>query len=195
MIKKSLFAVVLAVFTMSTAQAGQINGSQAFGGGVSGTNSLNGSSSVSILGLQIGAFDARTGDYVGDIGGLIGGNGVLNFALGSAYSYGSAQFGTFTGTVALDDNTALNSRTVYLQGSFTAGTDPKFVGKTDPTSATVILSFTQANGAGNAISLSGTQVTPAIATPHVPEPATILALASGLAFAGFAGLRSRKAAK
>ncbi len=192
MIKKFALAVATVALLASTASAGQINGSQAFGGGVSGTASLNGLTSVNLLGFAIGAFDARTGDYTTSPNIVIAAPTTLSFAMGSALTgFSTAQFGTFTGTVAYDDNSATNSRTVYLQGSFTGGT---FTTNNDLTSATIILSFTQANGAGNAISVSGTLVTPAVAIPNVPEPATVASALVGLALFGAARLR-RKAAK
>ena len=192
MIKKFALAIATVALLASNASAAQIIGSQAFGGGVTDTTSLNALTSVNLAGFAIGAFDARTGDFVGSPTGVIASASNLSFVVGSSLTgLTTTQFGTFTGTVAFDDNSAVNSRTVYLQGSFTAGT---FSTKNDPTTATIILSFTQANGAGNSISVSGTLVTPAISTPGVPEPATVASVFVGLGLLGATRLR-RKAAK
>jgi len=75
----------------------------------------------------------------------------------SSFSFGNANWGTFTATQEMY-TTGANTVTVTYQGTFTPGT--LFGGLTSST-ADMIFTFNQTGGAGNAVSGSATLVTPA----------------------------------
>jgi hypothetical protein len=77
----------------------------------------------------------------------------------------------------------------FLAGTYTVGADFANAGQT--ISADETFSLTQTNGAGNAISISGTFQSPLV-PPNVPEPATVALFGAGLL--GLGALRLRKKA-
>ncbi len=77
----------------------------------------------------------------------------------------------------------------FLAGTYTIGTDFDNAGST--LSADETFSLTQTNGAGNAISISGTFQSPEV-PPTVPEPATLAVF--GMSLLGLGALRLRKKA-
>lgn len=110
----------------------------------------------------------------------------LNVASPGTFSFGSAAFGTFTGATLVDSgfDPATKSRSILITGTFTPGT--LFGGAVGANSAQLSLSFTQNGGAGRPYSVSGTLTTPA---PSVPEPATLVMLASVVGPVGIGLLR------
>lgn len=185
MLKKFLVAFsVVSLFVASSASvnAAQILGSQALLiAGVTpdgtGPDDLQTISSFTFA----GAFsDLTASDDFTSFPSLVvvSGSFTLDTVTGIA-SFGDASFGMFSGATVIETSNTFGSRSFQINGMFAAGTS--FPGLQDPTTASFIISFTQAGGPGNSISASGTLVTPALPT-SVPEPSTI-ALA-GMAVVG-----------
>lgn len=99
----------------------------------------------------------------------------LNVASPASFTFGSAAFGTFTGATLVDSgyDPTTKSRSILITGTFTPGS--LFGGAVGTNSAQVSLSFTQNGGPKKPYSVSGTLSSVA---PSVPEPATLIMLAT-----------------
>jgi hypothetical protein len=111
----------------------------------------------------------------------------LTLTLGSAYTAGNANFGTFTGTVTtLFDIAGSSFINVTAKGTFTFGTDYSGGQALQTAPAIFLLSFTQSGGPDSSISGTATLSTlPAV----IPEPGSFVIFGSCLA--GLLGFRKR----
>jgi hypothetical protein len=163
---------------MSSAHAGSVVGSQSLGVYSLNANSTNLGSVTEFTLTQFtgtgGLF--QTGDFIGLSTQTLDPS-VLNTASLNTFSFGSSDFGWFQAESGTELASPTNTRTFYLVGTFHAGSDALFSGKTDISSGSVLVNLTQAGGPGNSISWSATLTVPAISAPvAVPEP-TGLAMA------------------
>ena len=177
----------VAVMSMNSVEAGAIVGSQGFSfSGVRVTTpappavaDLATAQVFSLRGMTTndsvnGAFSddgTSSGNPVAGSPGINFGN--VQFNVLSGLSFGNASFGTFN-TISVQK---VNDAMYYVVGTFTPGT--LFPGLTANT-AEFDISLTQAGGAGQSISGSGTLITPAFHNA-VPEPSSLaLACVGGL---------------
>lgn len=189
MIKKLAFALVAISFA-TTAQAGVVVGTQAIAalGDVNSTPNNDVTTDTQFTIGNLTTTTENTGDFATFVaGGLSLGNATLNVNDATTFTFGSAAFGTFTGMSVVEVAVTGVTRSFLITGMFDPGTLFPATHQ-DASQVTLALGFTQV-AAGESISASATLVTTA-----VPEPSTVLALGTGLAFAGLAALR-RKAAK
>ena len=190
---------VLSLTTTFAVQAGGINGSQAIS-----AVSLTADSTSLALATQFQVSQvtntggsSQTGDYIGYPNTLLG-TSTFNVGSYAGYSFGNADFGTFTAASGFEIASPVNTRTFYFLGSFTTGSNAVFTGKTDPTSASFLVSLTQTGGAPNAISWSGTLNTPAISVvplTSTPEPASVTLAGIGLLSLGLIRTMHRRKSK
>jgi PEP-CTERM motif-containing protein len=186
-------AAVLALATTGANAAAFVAGSFAFNGSTSTTSNVLSTTSFAnasgdiIPGTDTGSFSSVT------LPATLATGNPYNFATASGFNFSDAGLGTFTATSAtlLGTSTAGPSSTASwaVVGTFTIGSDFSNAGTVLTADETI--SLTQTNGAGNAISFSGTFQSPE--NLGVPEPITISLFGAGLAGLGF-GSRRRKAA-
>jgi hypothetical protein len=172
-----------------TAQAAAVNGSEALAAVVSGTSDLNAAASMNLTSF---IDTGNTGDFSAVSGVVFADAVTVNFTLGSSLTITNSAWGTFTGVLVIDDNSAANARTDSFVGTFTPGTD--FPAGTTVNSASLVMSFTQSGGAGNSISDSLSLHSPSVVT--VPEPASLAMFGTAFGFfALVAGARRFRAVK
>jgi hypothetical protein len=184
------WVVLFALLTIGQiAQAGIVTGSESIAGVVASTDTGDIVTATSVTfseffdtsGLPVGT---STGDFLTHIplGFLTGGPASLSLPGGIGYSIGDTQWGNFTGNL-FNDILLPNARTVYFHGIFTPGTN---FGGESPNAGTLIIAFTQAGDAHNAISASLT-----LDLLAIPEPASCLIMGSMLAVGLVWGVRRR----
>jgi hypothetical protein len=208
MLKKVALVCVVAAMASGVVEAGVVlpAGTQglAVNGTITATNSdITQANSFSLSGLAVTANSTGAFQNIGsnkDLGGA-----VLNLAPSQSITLGSASFGTFTassvstvlslpytppGTVGLV--------VVSATGVFQAGSDLVAAGFSNAKeAASLTITFTQ-NGPGTAITASanlsvGASVGPQGVPLGTPEPATLVALASGVIAMGMIRLRRNAA--
>jgi hypothetical protein len=162
-------AAALTLAVSGFAHASPVTGSEAVAGG---STTLGGSTDVmTATDVSWTSFidtASKTGDYtaVTDFETLETGSTTLELhtgAPGTAWIIGSATWGTFTESTITAIVVGVHALTVYVDGTFAPGSD--FPAGVTSSPATMILSLTQSGGAGNAVSTSGTLV-----SPNVPPP-------------------------
>lgn len=204
MLRRSLLLAALAAVVIGqSASAAQIMGSQGItltargqDVAISPGTSLFGATTFTFPSFSLGGQGGDFQLYANGPDNLAG--NTLNTANPTAFTFGSTEFGFFTTTsLPLDTNVSgSNSRTIYLFGNFMPGNspmDPSYNVLTTNT-ASFVITFNQAGGAGNVISASATLVTPAITIPNgVPEPTTVFAALLGVVPFAVAARRRRLA--
>lgn len=161
--------------------------------GVAEAGLIMGSESFSIQNIQpdgfadalhtIGSFSnlefvttAGTGDFASFAGSVNLGNSPLNTAALSTFSFGNASFGTFVAssgaqTINFFDQSG-DIRAFRFLGTFTPGSG--FSASLTASPASLIITFNQSGGLGNAISASATlNAPPAFRDVTTPEPTSI----------------------
>jgi hypothetical protein len=159
-------AVALSLSVGSAAQASPVTGSEAVAGGDStlgGSTDVTTATTVSWTSFIDTA--SKTGDFVAVADDEVLQTGPSTLELhtgvpGTAWSIGSATWGTFVESTITAIVKGANAITVYVDGTFTPGSD--FPAGITASTATMILSLTQAGGAGDAVSTSGTLVSPPV---------------------------------
>lgn len=191
-----LLGGLLAAASLSTgAYAGPINGSQTLNYDsltIHPTNAnLAGVTSFDVTLRTATGASQRTGDYV-----ALGAAQNLNpttftIATPGSFTFGSATFGTFTGSSGMElaSATPLTTRTFYVIGTFVPGSG--FAGTITQNTASVVINLIQ-NGTDGSFGGSIVLNTPSIPPPGVPEPAS-LAMAAVPALLGLITLRKRAA--
>ena len=177
--------IASAFVAASGAQAAAVVGSQ--GLIFPGLSPSSGSPLSSLNSITLGSLTSNavgTGDFA-SFGAVtsLGVSPILNFLSLSTFSFTSVTFGTFVGSVGVENvSVDPNTRDFRIDGTFTGGSS--FSPKNDPISATFLVQFNQAGGGKNAISGAATLVTPQLA---VPLPGTLALLGLGtLALVGVA---------
>lgn len=189
--KKLLFAlafVAAAAGMQARSEAAFISGNQAFVSNATtsapGNNINNASFDLSLATLSGGA--SQTGDFIGVIESfpVVGLDTTTNATLlASLAAFGSASFGTFTALVVNNNDLTTDvARVINVSGTYTAGPG---VGVFDPTPATLSITINQASP--GVLSASVT-----LAAVGVPEPATIVMLATFGIPAAFGWMRHRR---
>jgi len=108
----------------------------------------------------------------------------------TAFTFGSAAFGTFDATTLLILTQTATNLDLFLTGTFSPGTDFG-AGATAPLGASDRISMNETGTVGNeSISWGATFASPPTHPPTVPEPGTLFLLGSGLVVAAL--LRRRK---
>jgi hypothetical protein len=196
-------ALALAAFVGSPVMAGAVNGSVSLG--AISLRDANSSDVTTLTGFTLnrGFADISSGtngDF--DIVESASHNSPYDFNLSSLNVTLTANGLTFTagslGTFTSDSYTVLSSVggnnaavSGYFHGTLTPGFDVTSAGfSAADQEASVTISLTQTGGVGKTISFSGTLNTPP-ATVGSPEPATFVALASGLGVIAFARFRRK----
>ena len=129
-----------------------------------------------------------------DFGGLSAANvfltSTINLTDATTFNFADAGIGSFAATPGSVDVLFNNHGvlSIFIGGVFTIGTDFSNAGSTESGDET--FSLTQTNGAGNAISISGTFQSPLV-PPTVPEPMTISLLGAGLVGLGVIRRRAK----
>jgi hypothetical protein len=186
-VKFWLSAVVMAVsisLGSHHAMAGPIVGSEALSAGVSGTTDLNTDTGKTLTSFQD---TGNTGDFSAVSGISFSGSVAVDFTLGSSLTISDSAWGTFAGTLMIDDNSQSQARTDTFVGTFTPGTD--FPGSVTSNTASLVMSFTQSGGAGNSISDSLSLHAPTIVT--VPEPTGLAIFGAAAGLVGLMVIRRR----
>jgi hypothetical protein len=185
----ALFAgLILSLIGGVSAQAASITGSQAFSFSSLSANTVDLATATQFTVSQTisSGGSTQTGDYVG-IPAQVLPSTILDTANLAGFTYGSATFGTFTGTFGEELASATNTRTFYITGNFAPGTD--FPVSVTTNTASILITL---NSNGGAITWGATQNTPAIAPASVPEPASMSLTGIGLSLIGlFLGFRKR----
>jgi hypothetical protein len=180
----TLVVGAVAVLGGQLAQAGAVTGSEALAATVDGTTDLNTDTSKTLTNfLDTG----NTGDFSAVNGISFSGSVTVSFTVGSTLTISDPNWGTFTGTLMIDDNSKAESRTDTFGGTFTPGTD--FPGGTTVNSASLVMSFTQSGGAGNSISDSLSLHAPT--QIPVPEPVGFAVFGTMLGLVGLVASRRR----
>ncbi len=194
------FGILVAFSALSFGQfatAGHmIVGSEGLSGNGATSGTLGGSTDVtkatSITWTSFLDTANKTGDFTAIPDLLaISGSSTLSLKTGTpttAWTIHSAAWGTFTETSISSITKVANGLNVYVDGTFTPGTDfdPSITGNT----AQMVISINQAGGAGHAISTGATLTSPD--TAAVPEPAGVALLLSGVLCLGVGRFFRRK---
>jgi hypothetical protein len=179
-----------AIIGGSTAKAGSVIGGQALSVGTTTPNASSILTATKFDFQTITTSNPNDGDFTTISLGTSAGTGPFTLSLpAGTFSFGNATFGMFTASALTSDTPSSTSsgnfRNIALSGTFAGGT--LFPGKSDPVSAILLISLTQAGGTGRPASASFSLVTQA-----VPEPASVVMMGLGLAGALGVGRLRRK---
>jgi hypothetical protein len=181
-----LGGVVVAVSVVlggQIAQAGAVTGSEALAATVTGVSNLNTDGTETLTKF---VDTGNTGDFSAVSGITFSPSVTVDFTLGTTLTISDAAWGTFTGTLMIDDDNAVTqSRTETFVGTFTPGTN--FPGGTTVNSASLVMSFTQSGGVGNSISDSLSLHAPT--SVIVPEPVGFAVFGTMLGLVGLVAAR------
>ena len=192
--------IVLTLFSLSYSQfatAGHmIVGSEGLSGNGATSGTLGGSTDItkatSITWTSFLDTANKTGDFTAVPDYLvISGSSTLSLQTGTpttAWTIHSAAWGTFTETSISSITKVTNGLNVYVDGTFTPGTD--FDSSITGNTAQMVISINQAGGAGHAISTGATLTSPDPAA--VPEPAGVALVLSGVLCLGVGRFFRRK---
>ncbi|OJW13045.1 MAG: hypothetical protein BGO49_19750 [Planctomycetales bacterium 71-10] len=195
MLRKWLVGSLVAALAMTFvggAEAGSVVGSEAIAVVSTGVDQkpLYLSSTFDLSGVLTGLAVDATGGFTAAPETSMLTASQLDLSDPTTFVLGSAAWGQFTAVaVTADVNPGDGSRALYIEGFFTPGS---WAGAdTDQTSATIVLSLSQAGGGQNAVSSTLTLVTPGGLLPAVPEPSAIVSALLGTGLVGGAALRRR----
>jgi hypothetical protein len=186
MIRRLFFAAILSAMAVLPANAASIVGSKAISDiGATSTDTGNILTATSFtFGTPVAA-SGGDGDFATYASGLYFLTATtLDLTNISSFLVGNAALGTFAGTSYVVDAVGATSKSFIISGNFHPGTDFP-AGLRGLTPASLSISFTQNNGPGTTISVSGT-----LSTAAVPEPAS-LAMAGIPALLGLGALARR----
>jgi hypothetical protein len=169
----SVIALAALMSVSGTARAAPVVGTEALAGGgttLSGSNDITTAATASWTSWIDTA--SKTGAFVavGDFELVSIGSSTLELhtgAPGTAWTIGSATWGTFVETTVTAIVIGSHAIAIYVDGTFTPGSD--FPAGSDPNTVTMILGLTQVGGKGTAISTSATLVAPSRPPPGAPE--------------------------
>jgi hypothetical protein len=204
MFKKIAFAFAALALIAGSANAGAVNGSASLGSLNVKNADTNDVTTLTTFNLTKAFADISAGTN-GDFNSVEGNFGGSPYTLGTlvgvtftngGLSFSNAALGAFVSSsvIQISSTSGLNAQVAYyFLGTYTPGSDvtaSNFDAAAQAASVTV--SLTQTGGVGKTISFSGTLNTPP-ASIGTPEPATFVALASGLGVVAFARLRRKSA--